>query len=169
MSLTDILQEIWGPPFLEEYLLNSFQLQSIRINYEIEIFSIQDKLTFKLPSNISITIREMIHRIPCWAYRIEDKNKSLVFVTDTLPNDNTIELAKNADILVHEATFLDSHSELAEKTFHTTRSQAFEIADKAKVNQLILTHFSQRVNNKDLDKIFYNGLPCVVYDKAIEL
>ena len=73
----------------------------------------------------------MEHKIPCWGYKISDGDNSLVFITDTLPNSNAVTLAKNVDILIHEATFSHHMRVKAKKHFHTTEIQAMEIADKA--------------------------------------
>ena len=47
--------------------------------------------------------------------------------------------------------------EKAIKYFHTTEIQAMKIADEAKVGRLILTHFSQRLSNIDVEKWYWNG------------
>lgn len=70
--------------------------------------------------------------------------RRVVYSGDTRPNEELVELARGADLLIHESTFGD---ELAEKAFldgHSTPSQAAEIAVKAGVRELILTHISPR-------------------------
>jgi len=75
--------------------------------------------------------------------------KKITFILDTLYNENCVNIAKNSDILVSEATFLASeHTQKAEERFHLTAKQAGEIAKKAKVKALILTHISQRYAKK---------------------
>ena len=46
--------------------------------------------------------------------------------------------------LYHEATFLDTHQDLAVKTKYSTAEEAAQVAAKAEVGQLILGHFSSR-------------------------
>ena len=112
---------------------------------------------------------EMKHKIPCWGYCISDAGKNLVFITDTLPNSNAVKLAENADVLIHEATFGHNMREKAKEHFHTTEIQAMEIADQAKVKRLILTHFSQRLTNNDVQEWIWNGNSCIVFDERVDI
>ena len=89
--------------------------------------------------------------------------KKITYITDTLPNENCIKAAKNADILICEATFASDLKDKAEEYQHLTASQSAAIAKKAKAKKLILTHFSQRYKNTNslLDeakKIFKNTI-----------
>jgi ribonuclease Z len=79
------------------------------------------------------------------------KGKSIAFIFDTALCKNCILLAKEADILVSEATYADELEEKAGKYKHLTARQAAMIANNANVKKLVLTHFSQRY--KSLDKI----------------
>lgn len=87
--------------------------------------------------------------------------KKLTLVTDTMANDNIVELARDSDVFICEATFSKSMEEKAKEHMHMTSAQAAELAKKANVKKLILTHFSQRyksVNDhkKEASKIFKN-------------
>jgi ribonuclease Z len=68
-------------------------------------------------------------------------------VIDTLPCQNAIEIARDANILLCESTYLEEHKELARQHNHMTAKQAATIAQQAQVKQLILTHFSARYQN----------------------
>lgn len=70
--------------------------------------------------------------------------RRIIYSGDTSPTTELTELAKGADVLIHEATFLDELSERAEDDGHTTVLQAAELANKAGVDMLILTHISSR-------------------------
>lgn len=65
-------------------------------------------------------------------------------VIDTLPCRNAIKIAEDAKLLLCEATYLEEHLDLAKKHRHLTARQAAEIAKKANVQHLVLTHFSAR-------------------------
>jgi ribonuclease Z len=77
------------------------------------------------------------------------KPKSYAFCSDTAYNEAIVSIIKKADVLYHEATFLEKNKKLALPTKHSTAKQAAEIAQKAQVGKLILGHFSTRY--KDLE------------------
>ena len=70
--------------------------------------------------------------------------KSYAFCSDTAYKPDLAELVQGVSCLYHEATFLDTHQDLAVKTKHSTAEEAAQIAAKAEVGQLILGHFSSR-------------------------
>jgi len=69
----------------------------------------------------------------------------IVVVTgDTRPCDNTVEAARKADLLVHEATFGDEEADRAVETGHSTAREAAIVARRAECRRLVLSHFSAR-------------------------
>lgn len=89
--------------------------------------------------------------------------KSYAFCSDTMYYENIIPVIKDVDVLYHEATFLDSEAELADKTMHSTAKQAAMIAKKANCKQLILGHYSTRYDSiqlfqEEAQTIFENTL-----------
>jgi ribonuclease Z len=70
--------------------------------------------------------------------------RKLVISGDTRPCQATREMAANADLLVHEATFAQDEAERAAHTGHSTAREAAEVAASANVLRLVLTHFSPR-------------------------
>ena len=74
--------------------------------------------------------------------------KTYAFCSDTSYNESIVPLIEFVDLLYHEATFLDSHANLAKKTKHSTAKQAAKIAKLSKVKRLILGHFSSRYKDK---------------------
>jgi ribonuclease Z len=70
--------------------------------------------------------------------------RSVVITGDTRPCDSTEAAAKNADLLVHEATFGDEEAERAVETGHSTAREAGQLARRANCRRLLLTHFSAR-------------------------
>lgn len=72
------------------------------------------------------------------------KGRKVVISGDTRPCKQTLEAAKNADLLIHEATFTSDQRERAIETHHSTAVEAAMLAKNANVKQLILTHFSPR-------------------------
>ena len=76
--------------------------------------------------------------------RAPELPKSFAYCTDTLYNRGILGNIRNADLLFHEATFLDEDARRAKDTYHSTALQAARIAKEAGVKKLILGHFSAR-------------------------
>lgn len=72
------------------------------------------------------------------------KGQVFAFVMDTRLTDNCFELARGADLLVCESTYLSSEERDARSHGHMTARQAGIVAREANVRRLVLTHFSQR-------------------------
>jgi ribonuclease Z len=70
--------------------------------------------------------------------------RKLVLAGDTAPSPVVLEAARDAEVLVHEATFLDEERERAQETAHSTALEAAELARDAEVSLLALTHLSNR-------------------------
>lgn len=83
----------------------------------------------------------------------EKKGKVITILGDTRPCEAALELAENADVLVHEATFMEKDRELAYEYFHSTNVDAANTAKKANVSKLILTHISSRYQNEQIEEL----------------
>jgi ribonuclease Z len=70
--------------------------------------------------------------------------RKVIYCTDTVYCDNAVELARDADVLMHEATFSHQDAQLAFERLHSTSTMAAQVALAAGVKQLIMTHFSPR-------------------------
>ena len=81
-------------------------------------------------------------------------SKKVTFIMDTKTNNNAISIAKDADVLISEATHSADEQEIAEKHNHLTSIDAAKIAKKAKAKKLVLIHLSQRYD--EIPKIILN-------------
>ncbi len=72
------------------------------------------------------------------------KGACLVHVGDSGRTDNLVDVARDADMLVIEATYLRPESDMARRFGHLTAAQAARLARDAGVHRLVLTHVSRR-------------------------
>ena len=95
--------------------------------------------------------------------------RTLVFSGDTRPCDAIVARAVDADLLVHEATFLDEDLDRARDTHHSTAREAAELAVEARVRMLALTHVSMRCSPKQVKEEAEAIHPNVVVPRDLDL
>lgn len=80
----------------------------------------------------------------------------VVYSGDTRPCQNLLSLSKGADLLIHDATF----SEEMDTRMHSGAKEAGQLAKKAGVSQLALTHFSRRYQDvRELEREAKKAFP----------
>ena len=120
-----------GEPEAEAWLLNGCKyFNTTEIAYR-KFYKIGNIKLFFMPVN---------HPVLAYATRIEYKNCVIVYSGDTMYDKNLIDFATGADLFICDAAFTqDEHWEDAP---HASAVQAAEMAKRAKVKRLMLTHFS---------------------------
>ena len=76
------------------------------------------------------------------------KGRTVTILGDTRRTPHAVSLAQDADALVHESTFGKDEGKLAHNYYHSTSTQAAQVAQQAGVKQLLLTHISARYTGK---------------------
>lgn len=106
--------------------------QDIEVGFELETD------TFK------VTTGEVVHHqcvgMPSVAYRVESEYGVVAISGDTSPCQGMIDLAKGADVLIHDTAFLDEIIEERQMWSHSGPSGAGRVAQEAGVKKLVLTH-----------------------------
>lgn len=159
------IAKIVEKPFVQEGVIfkdKKLTIESRKLNHTVDSFGyrfqekddvtmLPEKLTelgikgkniSKLKSDGKIEIDGKI--IELSEVSVFKRGVGLAFVMDTRVCVNAFELAKDADYLICESTYLSAETADATKNGHLTSKQAAEIANKSNVGTLILTHFSQR-------------------------
>ncbi|HSS28267.1 MAG TPA: MBL fold metallo-hydrolase [Usitatibacter sp.] len=166
---TDLTKRVdtYGPPPLAEMTkqflaLNDYDIRT-RIADEgrppLKDLIVPHEITAGGPvmqdENVKVTAGLVEHPpvTPAFAYRFDCPDRSIVFSGDTRPSKNLVELAKGADVLVHEVMHMPSleqliASETNAKTLrehllasHTTCEEVGRVATEAGVKTLVLSHF----------------------------
>ena len=70
--------------------------------------------------------------------------KAVAYCTDTRPFAGTAELARDVDLIIHEATYTEEMADEARDYGHSTAAQAAQVAGRANARRLLITHFSTR-------------------------
>ena len=86
----------------------------------------------------AVTTVRTAHPVECYAVRLTVGGRSLVYTGDTGPSDAVVELARGADLLLAEAAYPEGPD--LPPGLHLTGRQAGELAAKAGVGRLLVTH-----------------------------
>lgn len=129
--------QLFGPVGFRSFfagLISLYGTGLTEVEYEIEIHELAES-QIAHGSTLAKT-RLMQHVEGAVGYRFERNGKAFVYSGDTDVCDAIIELARNADVLLLECSFPDNMKVAG----HLTPTEAGQIASKAEVGKLILTH-----------------------------
>jgi ribonuclease BN (tRNA processing enzyme) len=110
------------------------------------------------------------HYITSFAMRYESNGSSVTYSADTAPDARVVELARNSDLFLCEATLLAGEKEHGGIRGHSSALDAAQMAADAGVKRLALTHYSQEAQPSDLAdgaRTIYKGEIVVADDHAI--
>ncbi|MEK6982163.1 MAG: ribonuclease Z [Candidatus Micrarchaeota archaeon] len=131
----------------EDDKIKFYEEKAHALGLQGELFTKIQKRGFVKIKDKKVTLKEVSFVKP---------GKKLVYTGDCAPSLTIIKAAKNADLLIHEATFDTAFTKEAKERMHSTAKQAAEVAKKANVNQLILTHISPRYSKDEFVSTLLN-------------
>jgi ribonuclease Z len=93
----------------------------------------------------------------------------ITYSGDTAPTDAFAEFTRQANVLVHEATFLEVDADRAAETGHSTALGAATLARDAEVDALVLTHLSTRYTVRDVRAEAQSQFPDAIIARDFDL
>jgi ribonuclease BN (tRNA processing enzyme) len=150
-STTDFVQGLFGPAGVYRYLSGfvdgtaSYRLRPQNIDTKART----ESLILNTPRFRLIAVPVHHGPLPALAWRVEIKGKLIVFSGDMNNDNNTlVSLAKNADLLVAHNVIPETATGIA-RNLHMPPSVIGQIAGKAEVKQLLLSHRMKRTLGKE--------------------
>ncbi len=156
---------IIGPKGTKEFHEKIIDLYSTDIEYrcslgrsgagikDVRIIEIEESGQVENPLSLNLIAESMVHNVPTFGFRIELDGQVVVISGDTAPHEGIIKLAEKADLLIIDgALSIGKMSPALEKIWgelqkeHCTAEQVGEIARKADVKKVVLTHFLPEVD-----------------------
>jgi ribonuclease BN (tRNA processing enzyme) len=126
------------PIYMPKSPKRTFAFIKNAIKKEFCIKEITEGLKIRI-GEMEVRFTQGIHPVPSYAMRFEHQGKTLVYTADTRYFEGLVSFAKEADILLAEATLLEADREM-EEMGHMTAKTAARLASEAKVGRLVLTH-----------------------------
>jgi ribonuclease BN (tRNA processing enzyme) len=175
--------DAWGPPPLEEMtrLFMEMNAYDIRIRIEdesrpplqplVHVHELTEGGVVLEDENVRVTATLVDHPpvVPSFGYRFDARDRSIVISGDTAPSDNLIELARGADVLVHDALYPEAIDRLVAAvpnaatlkqsilSHHTSAEDAGRVAQAAGVKTLVLSHFVPAVDPAVTDQMWIDA------------
>jgi ribonuclease BN (tRNA processing enzyme) len=152
-SIEEYLETLFGENGAYRYMQDLLTPQSD--SFEILPVTIEStEIVSKKHRDFNLKIINVTHGIvPALALAIEVDGKKIIISGDTNNENNNLDkIAKNADIFIaHHA--IPQHTGRFAKNLHMTPSIIADVAQKADVTQLVLTHRMKRTLNKESESL----------------
>jgi len=158
------LKAIFSMPMQKEY----FPVELDTMGAHFEFLTPGDRETF-FGANIIAIPQHHMYPGGSYGFRIEDEELTLVVCTDVEHingiDENIVNLARNADLLIHDGQYTSDEYKKFRGWGHSTWEQAVEVAIRANVKKLIVTHHDPDhdddfldVIEKECQKLFPNSI-----------
>ncbi len=98
--------------------------------------------------NVTVETIPLKHKVPTCGFLFTEKGqRRYAYISDTMYSPKIIPQIEGVDLLYHESTYTDEHEARCKATTHSTARQAAMIARDAQVKNLLIGHFSARVDD----------------------
>jgi len=127
--------EIFGPEGTQAWFETVRGLYPYLADLDVSFSVVSPGDEFSL-QGLKIRAGEAVHSLPALGYRIESGAKAVVYSGDTEPSESMRDLARGADLLIHECSFPEPYV----VTNHSTPKKLGETFRGAGVKRIVLTH-----------------------------
>ena len=145
------LREIFSMPMQDIYF--PVVLEKMGANFNFLLIE-NERIKYR-NANIQTILQN--HPGGSYGYRMEAEGKSIVICTDLEHgdsiNEDIVEFAKEADLLVHEAQYTNEELATHKGWGHSSFEQAIEVAERANVKRLVMTHHDPDHDDDFLERI----------------
>ena len=125
----------------------------------MKVMEVEPGDTIQIGQNVQVTTASLNHPGGCLGFRVEDQGMALAYCSDTGHahgkfTEGVLDLARNADLLIHDAHFPDVKTTATFADWgHSCWEQAIEVAQEARANALGLFHYAPDLSDEQLDDI----------------
>jgi phosphoribosyl 1,2-cyclic phosphodiesterase len=158
------LKEIFSMQMQKEYF--PIRLEMMGAQFEFLSYSSEETIYGAM---VSATPQHHLYEGGSYGFRIEDESVSLVVCTDVEHfngiDEKVVNLARGADLLIHDGQYTAAEYTKLKGWGHSSYEQAVEVAIRANVKKLIITHHDPDHNDdfldameKDCQTLFPNSL-----------
>ena len=185
--------DAWGPPPLEQMTKHFMEMNSYDIATRIKdegriplqplvhVHELRKGGVVLQDENVRVRATLVDHPpvVPAFGYRFDAEDRSIVISGDTRPSDNLIELAKGADILVHDAFYAPAIDRLVAGvpnapdlkrsilSHHTTAEDAGRVANAAGVKTLVLSHLMPPEDPEVTDQMWIDAASANFHGRVV--
>jgi ribonuclease BN (tRNA processing enzyme) len=160
---------VWGPRDTAVRMAKAYDLdEDPGMNEEFDFLPYAGLLTI---GPFTVTATEVAHPVTAYGLRIEADGRTLAYSGDTGTCDALVATARDADLFLCEASFVESHANPPD--LHLTGAEAGRMATEAGAHRLVLTHvppwYDPQVMMREAEETYAGPLELAGMGKTYEI
>jgi len=136
--------QVHGPPHITDWFrcLQDVQFPYLKDKIRVQVNPLGESAVIKLDDGAVRACSSAHGTTDARAFRIEHEGRAAFFSSDTAPSKRVAELAKGADVMIHECNWLDGEHPTG---VHTSPSELAAVAAECAPSKVVLTHLGPEV------------------------